>query len=146
MKLTTNFQLQEFVHPVIYEKLGKRCQTILCPTLALTWQAIRDKVVEIYPEEQITINDWIWGGEFVDSGVRLPHGVVGAKYSMHKFGNAADGKFKISKPVHVQQMILRHPEKFPYITRMEDARVTKTWLHIEISPTHRVGDIKVFKP
>jgi hypothetical protein len=109
--------------------------------LAYTWQAIRDEL-----DEGITINDWLWGGNFVNSGLRLPKGDVGAEFSGHKFGYVGDGKFEKSEAAEVHKMILDNPEKFPYITRMESILATPTWVHLETSSTRRDGDIKVFQP
>ena len=140
-KLTTNFQLEELVHPLIHEKVGDRAKDFLCPMLAYTWQAIRDEL-----DEGITINNWLWGGNFVNSGLRLPKGDIGADLSAHKFGNAGDGKFAKSPSSDVHRMIMDNPDKFPYITRMESTLATPTWLHIETSSKHRIGNIKVFQP
>jgi hypothetical protein len=139
MKLTTDFQLQELVHKAIYTRIGNRCADFLNPMLAPTCQALRDEF------GSIIINDYMWGGKFTDSGLREPHGIIGARFSAHKFGNAADLKFKTMTPIEVQSMIMEDPSKFPYITRMENAEITKTWLHIETS-VRRNSPIKIFNP
>ncbi len=138
MKLTTNFQLQELVHKEIYEVCGDRSFDFLNPLLPITIQALRD---EFGP---IIINDWLWGGEFVNSGLRYPTSQFGAKLSAHKFGAAADLKFADADPIQVQAYIHSHPDDYPYITRMEDANITKTWAHIECGG--RRGDIIIFQP
>lgn len=138
MKLTTNFQLHEFVHPDHIEILGDRSADWLNPNLATTVQDLRDLV------GQITICDWYWGGRFKDSGLRLITS-VGAAFSAHKGGCAADLKFKNRSPIDVQEMIMENQYKFPYISRMENAEITKTWLHCEVS-TNRNKAIKIYNP
>lgn len=64
MKLTANFQLQELVHPEIYARVGARCADWLHPSLVTTLQQLRD---DFGP---IEVNTWVWGGAFVDSGLR----------------------------------------------------------------------------
>ncbi len=139
MKLTPNFQLQEFVHADIYNVMGDRCVNALNGMLANTCQDLRD---EFGP---ITINDWMWGGKFVYSGLRPPNSDIGAEFSAHRFGFAADLKFKDITAIEVQEAILKERRKFPYIIRIENAKITKTWLHIETSEK-RSTDIRVFNP
>lgn len=141
MKLTYNFQLEEFTHPLIHEKIGDRSKSFLCPMLAYTWQSIRDEL-----DEEITINDWLWGGDRVNSGLRVPKSDFGADLSAHKFGNAGDGQFEKTNPAEVHKMILDNPDKFPYITRMESVLATPTWVHLETDSKRRIGKIKVFQP
>lgn len=139
MKLTTNFQLEELVHPDIYDKVGDRAFDFLNPLLPLALQGLRDEF------GSITVNDWVWGGNFVDSGLRLPHGTVGAKLSSHRFGAAADCKFAEADPAQLQHYIKSNAGEFPYITRMENADITKTWLHVEVGK--RSSDfIIIFNP
>jgi len=139
MNLTTNFQLEELVHPDIYEKCGDRSADFLHPMLAPTVQDIRDEF------GRLIINDWLWGGRFESSGLRLPHGTVGAMLSAHKFGTAADLKFDDADPQQVQSYILTNIDKWPHITRMENAKKTKTWLHLEVGQ-RTSNDIYVFNP
>jgi len=49
-------------------------------------------------------------------------------------------------PIAVYDKILLEQDKHPFIRRMEDANVTRTWLHIEISTLERSGVIYTFKP
>lgn len=145
MKLTANFMLQELVHPDIFHKVGTRCADFLHPELANTCQDIKDYIGNyLGHNESVTINSWMWNGHFESSGLRKPDD-IGAQLSSHKFGCAVDMKFKTISPLEVQELILANPDKFKHISRMEDASITKTWLHCEVT-SNRVGDIKVFKP
>lgn len=146
MNLTTSFTLQEFIHPDIYKAIGDMAKNALHPNLAPTCQVIKDACTNLLGhEETVTINNWSFGGKFVDSGLRLPNGDVGAKFSAHKFGYGADLKFKHMSSIDVQDYIIANQSDFPYISRMENARITKTWLHIEVGD-YRAGDIIVFNP
>lgn len=139
MKLTDNFSLSELVHPDIIERIGDRAADFLHPQLPTTLQALRDKF------GAITVNGTFRGKTFTDSGLRHPKSKVGAKLSSHRFGTAADLKFYEITPIEVQEYIVRHQNEFPAIRRMEDAKVTVTWLHIETTFL-RKGNIYVFKP
>ena len=146
MKLTSNFQLQELVNPYSYNKIGNRSADFLHPSLALTIQTIRDEL-----DEPITINDWLWGGQYKNSGLRLPKGNVGASMSAHRFGCAADLKFDIPTDT-VLSHILNNTEFYTSITRIESINHTRSmygklgrdWLHIEVGIRH--GAIDIFNP
>jgi len=58
----------------------------------------------------------------------------------------ADCKFYDATPIKVQKYLLEHQDDFPYIVRMEDAKITKTWLHVEVGKRPLGQKIKVFKP
>ena len=137
MKVSANFDLREYIHTDIYTKIGDRSADFLHPRLIYTVQALRERF------GAIRINDWHTGGRFESSGLRLPHGGVGAMLSSHKFGTAADLKFASITPEEVQNAINSHQDQYPFISRMENAIITKTWLHIECG-SRRVGSIIVF--
>ena len=174
-KLTTDFELHEFIHPELYNHpaIGERSLDFISSMMAPTAQAIKDMCSEhLGFVETVTINNWRWGGNRVDSGLRLPYnelttndirnirrmsdkealkylmGIVsgvGARFSGHHFGSSIDCKFKHMTPVEVQSMILDNRERFPHITRMENARKTETWLHCDIGMRNS-NDIKIFDP
>ena len=140
MKLSKNLSLHELVHPDFIEVLGDRAALSICPKLIDTIQALRDQL-----QSPIKINDWHKGGKFKNSGLRILHSPVGSKISMHKTGHAADLKFKVS-PEKVYYHILNNPDKYPYITRMENIEHTASWLHIEAGDEKRAGNIEIFNP
>lgn len=141
--ISKNFDLRELVHPAIYNhpRIGARCADFLNINLAPTLEAIRHNFSDI-----IMINNWHTGGTFENSGLRDWHNPIGAGYSSHYYGNTADCKFKIHTPVHVYQVILNNQDMYPYITRMESAEKTVSWLHVEVGNAPRVGDIVTFDP
>lgn len=141
MKLSNNFLLEELVNPVIFERCGSRCKDFLNPNLVPTLEAIRTLL-----DDGITVNDWLWGGRYVDSGLRVPGGDVGASLSPHKFGTAADLKFKATDIQKGFDMIIANQSMFPYISRMEHSDATPSWIHVEVSTDKRSGNIYVFKP
>lgn len=139
--LTEHFDLRELVHPGIYNKVGDRCADFLNPNLAPTLELIKVNFSEF-----ITVNNWHIGGKFESSGLRDWHDPVGAGYSPHYYGTAADCKFRLHTPTQIYHMILNNQGIYPYIVRMESAEHTVTWLHIEVSSKPRVGDIIIFNP
>lgn len=138
MKLTANFRLDELAHPDIIQVVGQRAADFLHPELAPTLQAIRDKF------GMIVVNGQFRGKDFISSGLRLPYGDVGAVLSSHRFGCAADCKFYDVEPIEVQNYIISHQDEFPHITRLENALITETWLHVETGKRNR--SIRVYNP
>lgn len=89
----------------------------------------------------VTINDWHWGGNFKESGLR----VVGDEYysstSDHSYGNALDLKFKGVSAAQVRKYIEAYPNQFPYITFIEEGKDV-TWLHISVSNVSETFDVQ----
>jgi hypothetical protein len=174
MKISENFDLKELVNPNIYSRIGDRAADFLNVN---TPSVLEDLRADFGP---ITVNDWPFGGNYKDSGLREPVIIpskddllnviktmnvnrsdgdqkvydelvklfkgVGAPMSSHRFGCTFDLKFKDHKPEYVYFHILNNQDKYPYISRMENAERTVTWLHIEICTLPRKGDIIVFNP
>lgn len=143
-RVSDNFILQEFVHPAIFERWGEHARSWLNCSLIPTVQDLREEL-----GSPITINDWYEpiNGLYENSGLRLPHGGVGAMLSAHKGGFAVDMKFTISTD-EVLDEILSHPSLYPAVTRIENIEHTRgeyrDWLHMEVGYRH--GDIVVFNP
>lgn len=141
MKISEHFDIRELVHPDIYNHpaIGDRCIDFVHPSAKFVLEDIRE---DFGP---VTINDWLFGGRFTDSGLRLPDGNVGARLSAHRFGCAFDLKFSEATPQDVFYHILNNQHKYPLIARMESVDYTPTWLHIEVT-ARRYGEIIVFNP
>lgn len=143
--LSKNFDIRELVHPDIYNHpaIGDRAKDFIHPNLPVMLEAIKTATGDI-----ITINDWLWNGDFINSGLRSAKMPLGKKitYSAHYFGTAADLKFKNKTPQEVYFYILNNQGAFPFITRMENIEYTDTWLHIEVQTDVRDGDIIIFNP
>lgn len=152
-KLTTNFQLQEFIHPWFWVVFGERSYSMLNPLLWMVAQQLRDEY------GAITINDWLWKLRtdeyldpaawdrcFTDSGLRRLTGGPGAEYSAHRWGYAGDFKFADADPQQLQSYIMSNQDEFPSIIRMENAEITKTWLHVEVGRRLEGTAIEVFNP
>ncbi len=142
MKISKHFDLRELVNPEIFNHpaIGERALDFININAVPTLEVLRG---EFGP---ITINDWSTGGNYKNSGLRSPNSGVGAPLSAHRFGTGFDPKFKDHEAEYVYFHILNNQDKYPFIRRMENAEITKTWLHIEISTNKREDDIIVFNP
>lgn len=125
--ITKNFHIKEFVPKEIYDKWGDKSAWFMDMRLIKLVQALRD---EFGP---ITIN----GGNYNLSGFRPPSSTVGGKLSQHRFGRAADLKFKDVTVQDVYAAILKNEEHWMKkgLTTLENIQATPTWLHIDIRHT-----------
>jgi len=149
LKISDNFDIRELVHPDIFDICGMRSKAYINPHLPTTLETLKRCLTELLDSdkvESVVVNNWIWGGAYIDSGLRLPRGNVGSKLSGHKFGTCADTKYNHHTPQEVFAFITENQELFPYISRMEDISATPTWNHIEVGDSERVGNIYIFKP
>ena len=85
----------------------------------------------------ITINNWKSGGQYKESGLRMPNTGTGASFSQHKFGKAADLKFKNHTVQDVYKAILANEAKWVAkgLTTLENITATPSWLHIDVRNT-----------
>lgn len=136
-----NFSVKEFVSREVYTSLGESSWWLLNPNIVYTMDKLRD-----YFGKPVTINSWDIGGTFEQRGFR-DDSSVGARYSQHKFGNAADFSIVNYEAEEVRKKILALSKGYfngivKYISAMES---DTNWVHIDCRPATWDG-IKVFKP
>lgn len=133
MKLTENISLQELISKEHYESQGELAIRAINKRAPRAIQFIRN---EYGP---VKINDWLWGGEFNESGVRLSHHKYYRPYSDHSFGNAFDLKFSESNFKDVIKDIKNSPEVYiPLgITGLEIN--TDGWVHVSFANYNAKG-------
>lgn len=105
---------------------------IIDPRLLITLDAMR-----IYYGVPITVNNWYWGGQYSLSGLRPMDTKTGAKYSMHKFGKAADIKVKGIDAETVRNDIRNGI--FMLVTCIEK---DVSWCHIDFRNVNRLLEVK----
>jgi uncharacterized protein YcbK (DUF882 family) len=132
MKVSANFDLRELVSPDAYSTLGDKAAWLLDPRLVAVVQAIRE-----IAGKTITVNNWHAGGQYKDSGYRMPNSLTGATLSQHRFGRAADLKIAGLTPSQGLQMIKDNWPRLSALglTTVEDVACTPTWLHVDVRTT-----------
>lgn len=133
------FKLTELVDPDTYAERGERAWEILQPAILVVLDDLRAAF------GPVTVNNWADGGPYKESGLRSFVTATGAKYSMHRFGGAMDCKMKGITPAEAVAHILKHRQRFPTITTMENPDATPTWLHVDCRNTNR-SDIWIVNP
>jgi hypothetical protein len=145
MKITKHFAIEEIVHPEYIEDHGRvKMVNVFKRYAPLTLEGL--ETLREWVDESIIINDYKYGGSFINSGLRHPNFPLGSPLSAHYFMLAMDCKFKNRSVKDVQQDILNNQDAHPLITRMEDYRDTPTWLHVQFGLRPKNETIKVFRP
>lgn len=122
MYIPKHFVIQELVWPEFHAEFKARGDTMFMAFDARALLTL-DRLRERYGK--LTVNDWLWGGEFRLSGLRPLGSGTGAALSQHVFGRAFDCKFKNVPAAEVRDEVrsgrLRGPgEVFEHVTRIED--------------------------
>ncbi len=120
------FKIQEFVPPQIYNQYKANSIWFINPTLITIAEFMRSHF-----NRPVTINNWHTGGDYTESGFRMPETSTGAKLSAHKRGQAIDVKMPDVNYDEIRKTILKNQAIFlkAGITTIEDG--TPTWLHID---------------
>lgn len=134
-----NYELFELVPPVIFKERGERAWELLDSKALVTMQTFRETF------GRTVVNDWYWGGRLKESGLRDYYTLTGAKLSQHKFGRAFDLHPREVTIEEAYEYILKNPEKFPYLTTLEDIKYTPGWLHMD-NRNHTQEGIWIVKP
>lgn len=127
------FEIRELVSKELYQARGDRCWELFNPDLLSVLDTLRHKF------GPIIVNDWHAGGNYYESGLRSWGTKTGATFSMHKFGAAADCKFKNHQPQEVYDYLLAHQTEFPLLRALEDIKLTPSWLHVDVRNHDRSG-------
>lgn len=134
-----HFKIQEVVYPSLAERGEDFAWQFLRPEAIISLDQIREKF------GACTVNNYLWGGPRTASGLRPPVGGVGAAMSLHRYGAAFDVVPHKATPIEVYEYILANQDQFPHIRRLENANLTKTWLHFDVANT-QTDKIVVFNP
>jgi hypothetical protein len=134
MQLTKNISLQEIVPRSIYNEYGQKAVRFFSPGIIQGAQWIIDR----HCIDKITINDWFFGGNRTQSGLR----VEGQQYyregfGAHDNGNALDmvsyndNWLETLRKIHVDA--IENPLLYQDngIWRIEVLELANTWLHID---------------
>lgn len=133
-----HFRIEELVYPGFYEAHKHRGHLIW---LALDIRVLKtaDRLRERYG--LMTVNNWCWGGDRTESGLRDMSTDTGAALSQHKFGRALDCIFHDCTADEVRADMrkarcfkidaCRTIPAFDYITCIEDFP-GMSWFHFDV--------------
>ncbi|MFO0387607.1 MAG: hypothetical protein ACK505_12570 [Flavobacteriales bacterium] len=129
IQVTDNFYLDELIDPVTYAARGERSLQLMDMRIILALQYLREII-----GKPITVNTWARRGNLSLRGYRPEGTRTGAKWSQHKFGRALDFNVDGMTTREVHAVIMQHERYFierGWITTIEDARDSPTWVHID---------------
>lgn len=132
---TKYFELHELVCDHILKKYGETAWQFIDPRLKITIDWIRDKT-----GRPVYINNYVWGGNQTQSGVRcnlcdLELGyALGAELYMsaHPQGQAFDFHILGMTAIEARKWIMEHEKELPYPIRLEKK---VDWVHLDVRDT-----------
>jgi hypothetical protein len=133
------FRIEEFVDPEIYKVRGEKAWELIDVRIIITAEALKKR----FPLGTMTINNWVWGGDRLWSGLRTPRSKYYSETSQHSFGRALDCVFSAYSAKEVRQYVITNPEEFPYVTGIEDFD-NMSWVHLDCRNTVD-GAVAIFK-
>ena len=122
--ISKHFKIQELVPKSVFEKYGLRAWQFIDANLIISLDALKLH----FPKGTITVNNWLWGGVYSQSGLRTKESEYYKPFSMHAMGKAVDCKFSDYKESEVRDFIEKNRDLFPFINGMEK---DTSWLHID---------------
>lgn len=151
MKLTRNIRSEEVLPQSYYNQYGAKFgMRAMNPSTFLGAQDLTD----YFDWDYITINNWLWGGDRDQSGLRIPgHKYYRNGYGLHDNGNAIDfvPSYGDDIPVggtvlDVHKMLLKNPELREDLMdlgvyRLEVVWLAVTWIHLDCEYTPGQEDL-----
>ena len=110
------FKIQELVDRKTFELWGEKAWMFFNPSALISLDGIK-----LYFWKPVIANDWVFGGQKENRGLRPLYSTVGADYSLHRFGCAFDIDVQGVDAEEVRQTIIRLKDNplFQYITCLE---------------------------
>lgn len=119
------FTLAELVPSEVQTELGDRAVILLEPRMLMMIDGIRQ-----FFGKPVTINNWVFGGEFKLRCYRPGDTTTGAKWSKHKFGRAADMDISGFTAEQARSVILAN-HKNPYLSYISVMEAGVNWVHAD---------------
>jgi len=134
------FSIEELVSPAMHKEVHEEALwRMFDPDVLKAADWLRERY------GPATINDWKWGGEFSQSGLRTPESKYYSPTSQHSKGCALDLKFRNKTAQQIRDDLAEYQfqgNKIPYFTRVENQ---VSWLHIDTKPTGQ-SELYFFNP
>ena len=134
MKKSKYFRIEELVPPAVFRAEGDGAWERLQDDLIDALDGVHDFLHEKLGTVVMTVNNWVWGGQYNESGYRVPETKTGAPGSMHKAGGAVDLKIKDHPAADIHKLIIDNQDdpRLQKISRMEASSATTTWCHLDV--------------
>lgn len=133
-----HFDIREYVPPETYLARGEKAWMLIDPRLIVVMDVIREEL-----KAAITINDWMWGGDRLWSGLRLAGSPYYSGYSQHTFGRATDFLVKGYTANEVRAIIVRLFKQGKLPVKGLRLELKVSWVHLDLA---NVVGIVLFNP
>lgn len=128
--------MQQYIckHFGLYELVSQELFEQYRDTQWRLWNIFDDRLLrgfDLLREDygSITINDWYWGGEFNESGLRIPGMETYSWTSLHAWAKAFDGKPQDTPVEKIRTDILSNKKDYhKWFTGVE---TNISWLHLD---------------
>lgn len=126
------FKLKELVSEQVYRKYGEMCWDFFDPRLIKTIDFLKE-----HYGWTITINNYLWGGEFQQRGLRCNFDSIVKNKTMenelylsaHVRGQAVDFDVKGKSAKDVRMILIKEQESLPFNIRLE---MNVNWVHLDV--------------
>jgi len=127
------FRIEEFVSKPVAIKFGEKAWAFIDPRLVETMDFIR----ELSEDHKITINTWLWGGNYSQRGLREnTSDIVKEKtkademyLSAHVLGMAVDFDVEGYSAEQIREVLGLIKDKLPHKIRLEQG---VNWVHLDV--------------
>jgi hypothetical protein len=119
------FKVQELVPESVYRDRGERSIQLIDNRIVKFIEGLRDAL-----GRSITVNDWLWGGEFAYRGLRDSNSSVYSKYSQHSFGRAIDFDVKGMTSQEVREWIIDNRD-VDFVKPITFIEGSVNWVHVD---------------
>ena len=148
-KFKEYFAPEEVVSKEVFTRHGFNSYNFICPMLMEVMVLIREGI-----DKPITINNWKWGGQFSQRGLRENTGYLSKNrtlnnqlyLSAHTLGKAFDFDVQGMKADEVREWIEANQDNLPYKVRLErnfkGNRIN--WVHLDVIQDERLEKVYFF--
>lgn len=138
MYICKHFAIQELVGPDLFNETDDP---------DLLWWLFDDRLLRVADQLReaygpMTVNDWLWGGGYTDSGFRTPESGYYSITSQHSHGRALDLKPSDVSVERIRRDIVER--KRDYLKAVTGLELGVSWLHIDVRNTG--GKLHTFRP
>lgn len=153
-KLTTNFDLEEFVPKSVFQKYGASSTWFLNMHHVNSVQWLRDELTKDFGKNiRLIINNWHNGGLFSQRGFRTPDSDHYNPWSQHPRGNATDKHSPDLTITEIYTWLMMNQKKVidnTSIRAVEDISITAKggvgWLHLDSRWILNTKELLIVKP
>lgn len=123
------FIVEELVPESVFNLIGESALKLMEPSLITFIENMR-----IHFGKPITINNWKWGGQFSQRGLRTKDSEFYNATSQHSFGKALDFDIEGLTAQEVRDWVIEN-RKLDWVKPIGFIEDEVNWVHVDIRPT-----------